>query len=216
MHPEYRLRLLTGGRNYNSLHDLIEEAYKAQAEIKMDRTYREPRTYNNIEPSLAYKLPQESKDKQSAYKKPLYVMDSSKGVQKSYGVQPLQTSSFDRFSHYHPRYDGHNGYGYSNRSWTRENSKSGGADSKHSASSSRGSHNSYHGNNSSHTTNHSVHQMASSTKTEPSSHDNNNKRKAEQINANGLRGACFVCEKFGHYKRDCPVWAKQKKLSQGN
>ena len=214
MHPEYRVRLQTSGKAFNSLLELMEEAYKAQADIKIDRTYREPRTFSNIEPSLAYKLPMEAKEPQKAgpSRKPLYMLESA-GT-RSYSGHPLQTSSFDRFSHYHPRF-GNKG-SYSNRTWVREDSKSGG-------SSNQGKN---HGSNSRNFHKESI-QVASNDnkqgevkspfgngkRNEISRHNGNN---VQNRNGSSVIGPCFVCDKTGHLKRNCPMWAKRKRLDQGN
>ena len=63
MHPEYRAKITAQGKSYKSMHELIEDAYQAQASIKLDRSYREPKTYSNIEPTLAYKIPHNNHEK---------------------------------------------------------------------------------------------------------------------------------------------------------
>jgi len=201
MHPEYRAKLLTVGKSYNTMEELIEEAYSAQANIKLDRSYREPKTFSNIEPALAYKFP---KHVTKNYKKPNTQVQALERGEHSgpvgtygnrYGPKPLQLSSFDPHAHYH-------GYhGFPNKQWIRGQSKSGGNESESVKSftqigNNRGSNDRF---------------GASQKSYGKSGYDSNSNGKRKRSDSE--IGPCYSCNEMGHLKRNCPGRNKRPKDS---
>jgi len=188
MHPEYRQKLQSSGRNFNSIIDLLDEAHNAQESIKLDRDYKQPSTYNSVEPSLCYKPSSGKLLAQTSV-----VENSKKGSPEDSNWREkgneLQMSSIDPFKHFHS--------GNSSQSLAPKRSSSHQPNSN--ISRPQSSNTQFQSNSSFRPGNNSQGQFNNSQ-----GQFNNNRSRFPPPFDNTRRIVCFNCRQEGHYKNECP------------
>ena len=94
MHPDYRRKILTVRREFNSVEEIMSEAYEAQASLAWDREYKVPDIKGSIEPTLAYRHPQ-------WVSRPEPVASIQYQRPNAPNIPEIQPSSFDRYAYFH-------------------------------------------------------------------------------------------------------------------